>query len=131
MVWMLVLQNWKCCGPTMQRMNKQRRLQVITCGKSSIHTSMFRRIYQKISRPGYRLFRIYTQWNITKQIPQVISKPYNHLKAFMHGFVSILEHSSGASIDAASDDEMSRPNQVPPYFPNIYDFAGFDLVMTS
>ena len=48
----------------------------------------------------------------------------------MHGFVSILEHSSGASIDAASNDEISRPN-VPPYFPNIYDFAGFDLVMTS
>ena len=48
----------------------------------------------------------------------------------MHGFVSILEHSSGDSIDATSDYEMSRPN-VPPYFSNVYDFSGFDLVMTS
>ena len=48
----------------------------------------------------------------------------------MHGFVSILEHSSGASNDAASDDEMSRPNTAP-YFPSFYDFSGFDLVMTS
>ena len=49
----------------------------------------------------------------------------------MHGFVSILEHSSGDSIDATSDDQMSRPIDVPPYFSNIYDFSGFDLVMTS
>ena len=69
-VWMLVLQSLKWWSPTMQPINKQRRLQVITCGKSSIHTSTFRKIYQKISRPGYRSFGSYARSHDQHIIPR-------------------------------------------------------------
>jgi len=70
----------------------------------------------KTAASDYMWEELYAYIDVSKDIS-------GDIKAFMNGFVSLLEHSSDKSNNVMSDDEIIRPNEVP-YLPSFYDFSG-------